>query len=156
VIKLLIVEDDINKRRQLHGFVQERFPGLSVADTESLIGGIRKLRSWEPDLVLLDMTLPNYDPEEGSFGVSMQAFGGEEFLRQCQRFRLTPAVVVVTQFETFGDPGESKGREELANELAERFPDTFRGMVYYHASLSAWTDELEAALRKAMRSLVRE
>lgn len=147
--KLLIVEDDINKREQLHAFVEDRFPEFSIENAESLIGGITKLRSWIPDLVLLDMTLPNYDPGEGSFGVSMQAFGGEEFLRRCKRFGLTPAVIVVTQFETFGEAAESKDRDELALELAQLFPETYRGMVYYHASLSAWADELEIAVRNA-------
>lgn len=154
MIKLLIVEDDINKREQLHAFMHDRFPAVATADSESLMGGVRKLRSWKPDLVILDMTLPNYDSEEGSYGVSMQAFGGEEFLRQCRRFDLRPFVIVVTQFETFGDGVETKGREELNAELARAFPEIYQGMVYYHASLSSWNDELDFAVRKAMGGLL--
>ena len=153
MIKLLIVEDDINKREQLHAFVSTRFTSLTTADAESLVGGIRQLRQWQPDIVILDMTLPNYDPEEGSLDVTMQAFGGEEFLRQCARIKLQPAVIEVTQFETFGEGGDVKDREELAAELAAAFPDTYRGMVYYHASISQWEDELEIAIKGALSGL---
>lgn len=152
MIKLLIVEDDINKREHLNRFVTETFPALSVANAESLIGGVRKLRTWQPDLVLLDMTLPNYDLEEGSLAASMQAFGGEEFLRQTERFRLQPSVIVVTQYETFGEAGEAKDRDELDAELRQAFPRIYRGMVYYHASISSWSQELEAAVRGALGS----
>lgn len=154
MIRLLIVEDDINKLDQLNQFVAERFPAFAVENAESLIGGVRKLRSWNPDLVLLDMTLPNYDLEEGNLNASMQAFGGEEFLRQSKRFNLRPRVIVVTQFETFGDASEAKDRDELNAELQEAFPEVYCGMVYYHASINAWSDELETAVRNALGSLL--
>ena len=151
MIKLLIVEDDLNKKEQLHQLIADRFPAFEVADAESLIGGVRTLRRWEPDLVVLDMTLPNYDSSGDAGAASgMEAFGGEEFLRQVDRFSLSPGVVVVTQFETFGDLGESKDRDELDAHLTMSFPRTYKGMVYYHASLNAWADELERRIRSAL------
>lgn len=153
MIKLLIVEDDVNKREQLHLFSSERFPSLIVEDAESLVGGVKKLRATHPDIVLLDMTLPNYDLQEGESGGGMQAFGGEEFLRQCKRFKLSPGVVVVTQFETFGEASDLKGREELDAELSNEFPGIYKGMVYYHASLSSWAEELEMAVKRVLEGL---
>lgn len=154
MIKILVVEDDVNKREQLHKFISAKFEAAVIDDAESLIGGVRKLRSWNPDIVLLDMTLPNYDPEGEAFSGSMQAFGGEEFLSQCKRFGLTPRVIVVTQFETFGDASEAKDRDELDSDLKRMFPKIYCGMVYYHASLSAWMDELEMLIRKALGNLL--
>ncbi len=153
MIKLLIVEDDVNKREQLHRFVSDNFAQLSIEDAESLIGGIRKLRAVVPDVVLLDMTLPTYDFQDGENGGGMQAFGGEEFLRQCKRFNLAPAVIVVTQFETFGEASELKGRDELDAELCSSFPGIYRGMVYYHASISSWSEELTIAIERVLRGL---
>lgn len=156
MIKLLIVEDDLNKKEQLLQLVAERFPAFHVRTAESLIGGVRALRQWQPDLVVLDMTLPNYDPAaDGGSSGGMEAFGGEEFLRQADRFGLAPAVIVVTQFETFGDLGESKDRDELAAHLIQAFPGTYQGMVYYHASLNAWADELETSIRFALRGALK-
>jgi CheY-like chemotaxis protein len=151
MIKLLLVEDDVHKRDQLQSFSRDRFPAVSVRHSSSLIGGLRSLREWEPDIVLLDMTLPNYDPSDDAIEGSMQAFGGEEFLRQVRRFALSPSVIVVTQFETFGDSNEEKDREQLDSELKAAFPGIYRGMVYYHASLSSWSDELDRIIREALR-----
>jgi DNA-binding NarL/FixJ family response regulator len=156
MIKILIVEDDVNKREQLHKFIALKFEAAGVEDAESLIGGVRKLRSWNPDIVLLDMTLPNYDAEGEAFSGSMQAFGGEEFLSQCNRFNLNPRVIVVTQFETFGDANEAKDRDELDSDLKRMFPTIYCGMVYYHASLSAWMEELENLIRLALRNLLND
>lgn len=153
MIKLLIVEDDVNKREQLHRFVSERFSEFILEDAESLIGGIRKLRTTVPDIVLLDMTLPTYDFQDGETGGGMQAFGGEEFLRQCKRFHLVPAVIVVTQFEAFGEASELMGRDELDAELSASFPELYKGMVYYHASLSSWAEELGETIERVLGGL---
>ena len=149
--KTLVVEDDVHKRDQILNFLQERFPEMEVKIAISLIGGIRSMRQFVPDLVILDMTLPNYDPAGEDTSGSMQAFGGEEFLRQARRFKLTSDVIVVTQFETFGDDENAKGRGELEADLRRDFPDIFRGMVYYHASLSGWAEELEGVLIQTLR-----
>ncbi len=92
------------------------------------------------------MTLPNYDPENDGHVGSVLAFGGVEFLKQVRRSKIEPPVVVITQFETFGDDGNAKDRKELENDLRQNFPSIFKGMVYYHASLSSWTEELNYIL----------
>ncbi|MBW9069899.1 response regulator [Agrobacterium pusense] len=150
MMKALIVEDDIHKREQIELFMRERFPQLDVQNAVSLIGGIRALRQHEPDIVILDMSLPNYDPESDDTGSGMQAFGGEEFLRQARRSKSGADVIVVTQFETFGDDENFKDRKELELELQRDFPGMFRGMVYYHASLSGWAEELEELIEDAL------
>lgn len=148
--KVLIVEDDPHKRQQLERFFSTRAPAADVRVAISLIGGLRMLRAYNPDVVVLDMTLPNHDPEEDGHIGSMLAFGGEEFLRQARRMRSSAKVVVVTQFETFGDEENAKERHELEADLAENFPEIFKGMVYYHASLSGWADELDGLLQNAL------
>jgi DNA-binding NarL/FixJ family response regulator len=149
--KVLIVEDDPHKRQQLERFFSTRAPAAGVKVAVSLIGGLRALRAHNPDVVVLDMTLPNHDPEEDGHIGSMLAFGGEEFLRQARRLRSSAKVIVVTQFETFGDEDNAKGRYELEAHLAESFPEIFMGMVYYHASLSGWADELDALFHRALQ-----
>lgn len=148
-MKVLIVEDDVHKRQQLEAFFKERSPAAEVQLAVSLIGGLRALRSRTPDVVILDMTLPNHDPEDDGHIGSMLAFGGEEFLRQARRFGSKAVFVVVTQFETFGDEENGKERHELEADLVRDFPDLFKGMVYYHASLSGWADELDDLLRRS-------
>lgn len=154
--KVLIVEDDMHKRQQLEAYIQTRAPAAEVYVAMSLIGGLRALRAHSPEFVFLDMTLPNHDPEEDGHIGSMLAFGGEEFLRQARRFGSKAKVIVVTQFETFGDEDNGKERHELEADLAQAFPEIFTGMVYYHASLSGWADELDVLVLSSLEQGLRK
>jgi CheY-like chemotaxis protein len=149
-MKLLLVEDDDNKRQQVLELLCETFPKLGIEVAISLISALRALKNTKPDIVLLDMTLPNYDVADGAGAGGLHAFGGEEFLRQARRFGLKPTVVVITQFETFGDPPNDKGLAQLDAELQATFPDLYKGAVYYHASIYDWTAQLIEKLTDAV------
>ena len=141
-MKILIVEDDANKLNALTGLINDSFPEAVVDSARSLISGVRRTREWSPEVVLLDMTLPTYDQTAIDDGGAMEAFGGVEFLRQIRRFRLSPRVFVVTQFETFGEGKSVQTREQLDIELSREFPGIFQGMLHYHASLQEWATRL--------------
>lgn len=151
MVDILIVEDDVHKRDQLVAFLSKGEDSPSIEQAGSLIGGIRALRATKPDYVILDMTLPNYEPESDGHVGSVLAFGGVEFLRQVRRYRIETKVIVVTQFETFGDDDNAKDRKELDAELREQFSNVYKGMVYYHASLSDWSDELQNLLEQSFK-----
>ena len=151
MVDILIVEDDVHKRDQLVAFLSKGEESPSIEQAGSLIGGIRALRATKPDYVILDMTLPNYEPESDGHVGSVLAFGGVEFLRQVRRYKIETKVIVVTQFETFGDDDNAKDRKELDAELREQFSNVYKGMVYYHASLSDWSDELQNLLEQSFK-----
>ena len=144
---VLLVEDDENKSREIEAFVSARSDVTSVRLARSLHGGRRALRSGSFDIVILDMTLPNYDAtadEPG--GGSVHSFGGEKLLRYMGRLELSTPVVVVTQFELFfGDDGPMD-IDELDSQLASSFASVYLGVVYYHASSSRWRVDLAAFL----------
>jgi CheY-like chemotaxis protein len=142
-MKILIVEDDDNKLRALQALVATEFPDLPLAVARSLISGVDLARTTGPDVVLLDMTLPSYDQSAFDDGGGMEPFGGVEFLKQMKRFKLSPSVLIVTQFETFGKDASLKTREQLSEELSKQFPDTYKGMLHYHASLQEWASSLK-------------
>jgi hypothetical protein len=58
-------------------------------------------------------------------------------------------VIVITQFESFGEPPDNKGLAELDAELKEKFPELYKGAIYYHASIFDWSKELTEALERA-------
>lgn len=147
-MKLLLVEDDENKQREVAEFLRVNYPKLNIQVAGSLISALRTLKEAKPEAVLLDMTLPNYDVREGETGGGLHAFGGEEFLRQTKRFKVSTAIIVITQFESFGEPPDNKGLVELDAELKAKFPDLYKGAVYYHASIFDWSHELTEMLEK--------
>ena len=82
----------------------------------------------------------------------MHVFGGREFLRQMKRFRISIPVIVVTQFETFGNPPHTKHLKDVDSELASDYPQIYLGVVYYHAAIHGWKEDLLRLIRSAMKA----
>ncbi|MBJ2211424.1 MULTISPECIES: response regulator [Pseudomonas] len=143
---ILVVEDDENKRIQLLRFLEGVIPKEVVVFERSLQSGVRKIRSETFDLVILDMTLPQYDlsPDEPSDDTHI--FGGQEFLAQMDRFDVLTPVLVFTQFEVFGKPPNEMDLASLNRRLEIEYPLIYKGFVYYHASINAWKEELRKKL----------
>lgn len=150
-MRILVIEDDENKRAQLSQFLQRSFPSAQGVEARSLQSGLRSIRQSLPDLVLLDMTLPNYDAGFDEPGGQTHIFGGREFLRQMDRFDIEVPVIVVTQFETFGKEPHEIGLAELDKLLQADHAAIYRGSVYYHAAIHGWEEQLETLIKNVLR-----
>ena len=150
-MRVLLVEDDENKGVQLRRFVGEAYPEARLELRRSLQSGIRSIRFEFFDLILLDMTLSNYDagPDEPGGGMT-HSFGGREFLKQMDRFDVVTPTVVVTQFETFGKAPHALDLKELDLQLKQRHPRAYVGCVYYHASIRGWREQLKLVCDEAL------
>lgn len=144
-MNVLIVEDDQNKSARLEEFVEEHFPHASVSTATSFQSGLRGILETAPELVILDMTLPNYDIGPGESGGVSRAFGGYDVLSEMVRMGVEGVrVVVVTQYDAFGgdDGSEHKTFDELSAELARAFPGRFVGAVHYDPTDGRWRNML--------------
>jgi CheY-like chemotaxis protein len=144
---ILVIEDDGNKLTQLCGFLKESFQDVEIRTARSLQGGIKQVRASIPDLVVLDMTLPNFDATPDDAGGQTHNFGGKEFLKQLDRFDIKVPVVVVTQFITFGRGSQTIELGDLDKELKASFSPNYTGSVYYHASIHRWKEELQRLIK---------
>jgi DNA-binding NarL/FixJ family response regulator len=145
-MRFLVVEDDENKRRSILDFLNAHYANEEVIWSASLVTGLREAKRLSPDLVILDMTLPNYDASGPDPDGRMHAFGGKEFLRQMARMSGTSKVIVVTQFESFGEAPNVTGLNDLDADLKLKFPGHYVGAVYYHASINEWQKNLETMI----------
>ncbi len=146
---VLIVEDDPNKLRQVERLIQERFPGLPIDTAESYKTALQKLRRTAPSLLILDMSLPIFEPGD-IFGVRTSTFGGRDILDQLKRLHIKVPVIVVTQFETFPRGTETVHRDDLDRELMEEHGDIYRGAVFYRAGYHDWKEHLETLTRREL------
>lgn len=147
-MKLLIVEDDPNKSRQITEYLESEFENLSIVHGRSYQSGLKAcLESTSLDIVVLDMTMPTFDVSVGDKGGRPRIFAGRDILREMQRKGVSTRVIVVTQFETFGEASERLSLRELTNELKVAFPLLFVGSVYYHPSQSDWKRKLLSLIR---------
>ena len=144
--RLLLVEDDDNKRSQIVALVKSHAPSVELLTARSLKSGLLALKQHVPDKIILDMTLPTFDVGPGEAGGDTHPFGGREFLQEMRRFRLEVPVVVVTQFETFDLGREMTTLHELDAQLRMDYPSIYLGAVYYHAALQSWRDELNTLM----------
>ena len=144
---ILLVEDDDNKISAVSLFLRSTFPDLTLFTARSFQTGWRALQENSVRIVVLDMTLPNYDlgPEED--GGKIRPFGGQEFLRKMRRRGLKTPVVVLTQFETFGSGEDRLDIESLRDQLGRTFPEHCKGTIYYNSAVDTWKSELQSLLK---------
>lgn len=141
-MKLLLVEDDRNKLEQIRELVTSRFPLLKLDDRFSYHHGAKSALTGEYDLILLDMSMPSFNASPSRSAGSPLHFAGREILRQMKRRNIKTKVVVVTQFDIFGEGKDRMSLEELTDELRRDYPDLFLGTVYYNPKQEQWKGEL--------------
>lgn len=148
-MKILIIEDDHNKLDRLRGLVSQELTHAEVKEARAYQKGLRLLRDWRPDLLLLDMSMPTYEVGTGEQGGRPRSFGGRQILHEMRRRKIGARVIIVTQFDVFGDGPEQKTLSQLKLELATEFRGLYVGAVYYDPAASDWGDDLRRMLNKA-------
>lgn len=147
---VLVVEDDENKRSQVLTFLCERFPAFQTITASSLQTGLRAVKSGTTDLVILDMTLPNYDQGPEEDGGTIHPLGGQEFLRKMKRARVVVPVIVLTQFETFGTGSDRLDLETLRISLREKYAEQCIDTIFYSSAVDTWKRQLQQAIELVM------
>jgi CheY-like chemotaxis protein len=148
---ILLVEDDENKRNQIGGFISEMYRPAVITYARSLQSGVKAVIGGGIDLIILDMTMPTFDISTEDEGGRPQIYAGRELLRQMDRRRMRTPVVVVTQFNKFGEGKESLDLGELDEQLRESHPHTYRGVVYYDAAVEGWKKSLEKLINSVCK-----
>lgn len=147
-MKLLIIEDDQNKLKQINDFLREQFPDIDIVEKYSYNSGIKEIFYNKYDILLLDMTMPTFDISPNETGGRPRIFGGKDILKQMNRRNIKLPVIIVTQFEKFGEGSSKIALADLCEELERSYKECFFGYVYYNAALDKWKDELKENIIK--------
>lgn len=151
-MKILIVEDDNNKRSRLVKLVSDTVPGSQITERSSYQSGLATALNENFDLLILDMSMPTYDAQAGAGGTHRR-YAGRDILRELQRKGRATRAVVVTQFESFGEGKNRQTIEELKQELLNNYADIYDSTIYYHAAQSDWRDQLGQRIQEIFRGL---
>lgn len=141
-MRILVVEDEEAKRREVGACLRETWPGVDLIFAASFHSGVSALNSQHWDVVILDMTMPSFDVSIDEDGGRPQAYGGREILRHLDRKGIEVPCVVLTQFDTFGSGAERKTLSQLDEELRIAHPRTYQGAVHYDVAVEGWRDAL--------------
>lgn len=150
-MNILIVEDDDNKRNQVVGFISSSFDNAKFIIARSLQSGLRSAIEGDIELIILDMTMPTFDISLEEDGGRPQAYAGREILRQMKRRKINIPVIVLTQFDRFGEGKDSLTLAELDAQLKDAHSDYYLGAIYYDVSSERWKDELNLLIKTSIK-----
>lgn len=145
-MKILIVEDNKNKLLRLKEFIagMKLSEKVEITEANSFTSGIRRVSEKCWDVIILDMSLPTYDITHRENGGDKKPVAGKEIMKRMIHRNILIPVIIVTQFETFG---ENKMTLDILNEEFENeFKKVWRGTIFYEGD--EWQDDLDQILRK--------
>lgn len=139
-MKILLIEDDPNKIKQLRQFLEStlELPKLSLTIKKSYQSGLETVLKEHFELVLLDMSMHNFDKNVNETGGEFMQFAGEDILKEIVWNDIYIPVIIVTQYDLIGN----KSLDLLRNEWEAQFKSIYKGCVYYSANESNWKKEL--------------
>jgi DNA-binding NarL/FixJ family response regulator len=147
-LNILIIEDDQNKIKQIIEFICDNLVKVIITKKFSYQSGLKEIVNVKYDLIILDMSMPTFDITSSENGGRPKPFAGREILRQMKRRDINTPVIVVTQFERFGELSNTITLPELRDDLQTKFKDIYLGTVYYNPALNSWRDEFSNLLKR--------
>src|SRR3990172_3676779 len=103
--RILFIEDDQYKMEKIKSFLEEEYKYLELTIKTSFHGGFEEIvdNFQNYDLVLLDMSMQNYDITVNEAGGDPAPLAGKSILTQMFLREIPTLVVVVTMYENFSD-----------------------------------------------------
>ena len=150
-MKILLVEDDEHKRNDVAGCLLSLKYDISVDYGYSVESGVQKAVDNNYDLLLLDMTIPNFDQSNGSSGGRSFKKGGELIVEELLDEEVDFRCAVITQYETFNN----ETIDEISNRLSLICGNKYFGYVMYSTMNEDWKNELKNLIQNVKNTLYR-
>jgi DNA-binding NarL/FixJ family response regulator len=146
-MKILIIEDSDYKIQSLISFLNSMQLAEEVEVARSYQTAKKLLKEFSPELVLLDMTLPTSEKPDGQLEGRNRIFGGRDILAEIEFLDVECHVIIVTQFDSFGEPPNTINAKDLFQQLSSKYKRYFIGGVYYSNVDSSWQGQLKLLLK---------
>lgn len=145
-MKTIIIEDYMTKFNEIKQFFKSK--NIQVEGKHSYLSGLKEIIVNKYDLIILDMSLPNYDIKISERSGKERTYGGLDILHEIKRRKIESKVIIITQFDSFGEIGEKKSLEQLRLEIKSHNFENFKGLIHYDASSNDWEKELGKLLKE--------
>ena len=136
--KVLIVDDDDYKIKNIKDLIHNINRNIEISTEKALNSGLRKIRKTEYDVIILDMSLPFFNSSESS---NFNPFGGISFLREMRRKKIMTPVIIVTQYEIFGE-GEFRKTSSIIDKECKIDFKNYKGIIIYSSVNNVWKEQL--------------
>lgn len=140
-MKILFIEDHPLKQAQINKFVLEKFSDCQIESKNSYISGLKELikNHCNYDVLLLDISMPNYDISSEDSGGDWMPLAGKNILKEMYLRDIPTKAIVVTMHGSFDDGTKIT---ELDSELRNEFSDNYIGYVFYSQLNEDWKDKI--------------
>lgn len=140
-MKLLFIEDHPYKKGQVINFIMEQFSEAVIETRGSYISGLKELvlNYKAYDILLLDISMPNYDISPEESGGDFIPLAGKLILKEMYLREIPTKAIVVTMYENFVD---GTPIFKLDEELKTEFSDNYLGYVHFSATNNKWKGAL--------------
>lgn len=146
-MRILIVEDQEAKAGNLKDFISSQYSDTVIDIAQSYQSGVEEGISGDYDLLLLDMTLPNFDRKPGEEGGITRMKGGQLIIEELVENNISFKCAVVTQYETF----DNETIEDVDSQMKDICGDCYYGYVKYNNSDENWKEELKIIIDKCFQ-----
>ena len=98
-MKILLVEDDEHKMNDIIMYLKTTMKDVKIDTAYSIASGVETAMGNLYDLILLDMTIPNFDITETSDGGKSYKNGGEIIVKELLDEEVDFRCAIITQYE---------------------------------------------------------
>jgi DNA-binding NarL/FixJ family response regulator len=146
-MRFLLIEDHPYKQAKVLEFLYEFFPDTEVITKNSYNSGLKELKEsgQSYDLVLLDISMPNYDISDKENGGDFLPFAGRLILKEMYLREIPTKAIVVTMHGSFEDGTKMI---DLDSQFKEDFAENYTGYVHFSAANTVWREQLEQLINK--------
>ena len=126
-MRILIVEDNLNKLKQIRDLLENRYRGCEVDEAYAFNNGMKKVLEGNWDLIILDMSLPTYNITHTEGGGDKKPVAGKNIMKRMINKKIFSPVVIITQFEDF----DGVSLDALNKEFEDSFKQIWKDTIYY-------------------------
>ena len=147
--KILIIEDNATKLKNIHALCSQHFPTCRIVEKQSYNSAQQEVifHGGEYELILLDVSMNTYDIKKED-NIEQEPLAGSNILRFMKLRKLKTPVIVVTMYESFVDGVKINALDER---FRTQYDDIYKGFVYYSLKNEDWKDELLIKIKNILQ-----
>lgn len=145
-MRILIADDSNDKQEMIYSFIRNKYPISEVIQTYSFNSTREKILTSSFSLILLDMTMPSFDPNDKNtgFGESRnRPLAGKDIISSMAYREINTPVIIVTQFEVFGRHNQLTSIDDVFEEINGLYPNIVKGTVLFDFQSESWKTKLD-------------
>ena len=148
-MNILFIEDHPLKQDIISKHILGLEKKLTLVTRRSYISGLKELiTNYENyDILLLDISMPNYDISSAEGGGDWMPLAGKKILKEMYLRDIRTKTIVITMHGSFDDGTKIT---ELDNQLKNEFNENYVGYVYYSQINEDWKEKLSILINNSL------